>query len=433
MDINTAYETSSYEDLIAYMNHPPNDESIPFYDHMFSVFPQNAFDQVTDTMYQEGVDMQGILWSQQRINREYYRNQRVKEYDSYLSLKKDKGDLTVEESIKNQPVKQVRRDQRFYEFKYAKLKEPCRIGHFQLRNLLWAPSKNSVHYISGNTVRQWSPQRKVSKEILDLDNTKTNYCRTIKVSSMVSKGGVIFVGGFSGDYVLHQVDGDARTHCGLISNQSTGIVNHADIITGKNGNQKVLVSDNDMKTRILDVHSLAIEQTLSFPFPVNCSTISPDKHALCVVGDTTETHILDISSGKVISVLDDHHDFSFTCCYSPDGKMLATGNQDKTTRIYDVRNLSKSLHVLGANVGAIRSLHFSNDGRRLAMAEPIDFVHIFDTSDYETCQVIDFFGDIAGVAFTPDDQALMIANNDDRVGGIFEFQKSQNDTPLFII
>lgn len=142
---------------------------------------------------------------------------------------------------------------------------------------------------------------------------------------------------------------------------------------------------------------------------------------------------------------------------------LATGNQDKTTRIYDVRNLSQSLHVLGANVGAIRSLHYSNDGKWLAMAgkecgkrlllvgtqiyiymcvcaiESIDFVHLFDTSsDYEDCQVIDFFGDIAGVgkshrgekavlhfeetltfclvAFTPDTRGLMIANSDDSVG-----------------
>jgi WD40 repeat protein len=155
---------------------------------------------------------------------------------------------------------------------------------------------------------------------------------------------------------------------------------------------------------------------------------------------------------------------------------LATGNQDKTTRIYDVRNLSQSLHVLGANVGAIRSLHYSNDGKWLAMAgkgrrekggpitwsrltlhllclmsviESIDFVHLFDTStDYEACQVIDFFGDIAGVgknirgekkmasstffffffltemlatvvvlvAFTPDTQGLMIANSDESVG-----------------
>ncbi|KAI9300604.1 hypothetical protein BJ944DRAFT_22296 [Cunninghamella echinulata] len=119
----------------------------------------------------------------------------------------------------------------------------------------------------------------------------------------------------------------------------------------------------------------------------------------------------------------DHQDFSFTCCFSPDGTTLATGNQDKTIMIYDIRQLSTPLHTLGANVGGVRSLHFSNDGKYLAMAEPIDFVHIFQTSNYEKSQVIDFFGEISGVSFTPDDQALFIANNDERTGGISEFQR----------
>ncbi|KAI8089835.1 WD40-repeat-containing domain protein [Halteromyces radiatus] len=433
MDLPSNYE--NYDEFVVHLNHNAYvDETVPFYDHMFSVFPRTVYD-VTDTMFKNGVDMQGIIWSQQRISRETYRNQRLKDYDSYLSLKKDKGDLTVEDSIKNQKVKTVSHNQQYYEFKFAKLKEACRIGHFQLRNLLWATSKNTVYYIRGNTVRQWSPQRKESKEILDLDNTQTNYFRTMKISSMACKDDILFVGGFLGDYLLQRIGPDTTTssHYGLISNQNTGIVNHADIIMGKNGNWKILVSDNDTKARLLDVNSYAVEKTYTFAFPVNCSAMSPDKRVLCAVGDSTETHLVDAASGKNIKVMNDHHDFSFACCYSPDGMTLATGNQDKTTRIYDVRNLSRSLHVLGANVGAIRSLHFSSDGKYLAMAEPVDFVHIFDTHTYENSQVIDFFGDIAGVAFTPDDQALMIANNDDNVGGIFEFQRSQREIPLFIV
>ncbi|KAI8344675.1 WD40-repeat-containing domain protein [Chlamydoabsidia padenii] len=409
-------------------------ENSPYYDQVFSVYPQNAYDSITDTMHSNGVDIQGIIWSQQRMTREAYRERRLVEFDSYLSLKKDRGDLTVEDSIKNQKVKNVRRDQRFYDFKYAKLNESCGIGHFQLRNLLSATSKNTVHYICGNTVRQWSPQRQTSKEILDLNLIYPTHYRTLKISSMASKDNILFVGGFLGDYVLQRLDSSlSLPHCGIISDQNTGIVNHADIVTGKNGNWQVLVSDNDSKTRLLNVNTLQMEQSFTFPFPVNCSAMSQDKHMLCVVGDSTETHLVDASSGKVIKILDDHHDFSFTCCYSPDGRTLATGNQDKTTRIYDIRNLSQSLHVLGAHVGAIRSLHYSNDGKWLAMAESIDFVHVFDTSDYESCQVIDFFGDIAGVAFTPDTQGLMIANSDDNVGCILEYQKCQNEVPIFMI
>ena len=54
--------------------------------------------------------------------------------------------------------------------------------------------------------------------------------------------------------------------------------------------------------------------------------------------------------------------------------------QDCCTRIWDMRKPDEALHVLRGNMGAVRSLRFSNDGRFLAMAEPADFVHIFDTS-----------------------------------------------------
>ena len=54
--------------------------------------------------------------------------------------------------------------------------------------------------------------------------------------------------------------------------------------------------------------------------------------------------------------------------------------QDCCTRIWDLRKPDEALHVLRGNMGAVRSLRFSNDGHFLAMAEPADFVHIFDTS-----------------------------------------------------
>lgn len=93
----------------------------------------------------------------------------------------------------------------------------------------------------------------------------------------------------------------------------------------------------------------------------------------------------------------------------------------KIYRVYDIRNTSEAMYVLGANIGAIRSLHFSHDGQYLAAAgniyiischmmdivfgnivhvfhtEPIDFVHIYETKHFESSQVIDMFGDIAGV------------------------------------
>ena len=50
-------------------------------------------------------------------------------------------------------------------------------------------------------------------------------------------------------------------------------------------------------------------------------------------------------------------------------------------RIWDIRRPEQSVKVLKGKVGAIRSLRYSSDGRWLAAAEPMDFVHVYDVHD----------------------------------------------------
>ena len=56
------------------------------------------------------------------------------------------------------------------------------------------------------------------------------------------------------------------------------------------------------------------------------------------------------------------------------------GAQDATTRLWDVRHTAKSFATLKAHMGAVRSLRFSPDGRTLAVAEPADFVDLYDVA-----------------------------------------------------
>lgn len=90
---------------------------------------------------------QGIDWFKESMTRDEYRNQRIKEYETYLSCKSDDEDDTLEEQIQSQQTKPVAKNEEYYTFKSSKINEPCSIGHFQLRNLVWATNKNNVYYI----------------------------------------------------------------------------------------------------------------------------------------------------------------------------------------------------------------------------------------------------------------------------------------------
>ena len=100
-------------------------------------------------------------------------------------------------------------------------------------------------------------------------------------------------------------------------------------------------------------------------------------------------------------------------------------------RLWDVRNLSSSIAVLKGQIGAIRSLRFTTDGRFLAMAEPADFVHIFDVyQDFTKSQEIDIFGEIAGISFSPDTEALFIGVADRTYGSLLEYNRRHVNTYL---
>lgn len=125
-----------------------------------------------------------------------------------------------------------------------------------------------------------------------------------------------------------------------------------------------------------------------------------------------------------MSSLVGHLDYSFASAWHPGGQTFATGNQDKTCRVWDLRNLSSSVAVLKGNLGAVRSIRYSSNGEFMAVAEPADFVHIYSTkADYKTRQELDFFGEISGVSMSPDDESLFIGVWDRVYASLLQFSK----------
>ncbi len=87
-----------------------------------------------------------------------------------------------------------------------------------------------------------------------------------------------------------------------------------------------------------------MKSKLKFDFkdPINVASISPNGHLLGVYGDCLQAEILDLRIGQVVASLHGHTDFGFSLCWHPNGHLLATGNQDLTCKIWDVRYQSDS-------------------------------------------------------------------------------------------
>ncbi|XP_065880887.1 uncharacterized WD repeat-containing protein C2A9.03-like isoform X2 [Euphorbia lathyris] len=305
-----------------------------------------------------------------------------------------------------------------------------------LRNLIWATSKHDVYLMQNYSVMHWSALQHRGRELLNVakpivptlnrPGLLPQSLSRVQISTMAVKDNLMVAGGFQGELICKYLDQPGVAFSTKVTTDENAITNAVDIYHNPNGSVRIITANNDAHVRIFDAESFACVNRFSFDWSVNNTSVSPDGKMLVVLGDSTEGLIAEAHSGKVTQSLRGHLDFSFASAWHPDGRILATGNQDTTCRLWDIRNLSKSLAVLKGNMGAIRGLKFSSDGRFLAMAEPADFVHVFDTqSGYLKCQEIDLFGEIAGLSFSPDTEALFIGISDRTYGSLLEFNRKQ--------
>ncbi|CAM0914119.1 unnamed protein product [Alopecurus aequalis] len=372
-----------------------------------------------------GKDIQGIPWVRLSTTREEYRAKRLVDYKNYENITD-----SAEAAMKM--CKSTEKGGSYYEFRRNTRKVKSTILHFQLRNLVWATSKHDVYLISHYSVRHWSAVRSVDREIMNVEghiapsekhagSLLEGFSQT-QISTMAVKDNLLVAGGFQGELICKNLNQEGISYCCRTTYDENAITNAVEIFNTPSGAVHFITAINDSGVREYDMERYQLYKHFRFDWPVNHTSLSPDGKLVAVVGDDPDSLLIDASSGKTLHSMKGHMDYSFASAWSPDGRTFATGNQDRTCRVWDTRNLSQSLHVLGGNIGAIRSIRFTSDGQFLAMAEPADFVHIFDVrSDYSKRQELDFFGEISGMSFSPDTDTLFVGVWDRTYGSLLQY------------
>ncbi|XP_022773159.1 uncharacterized WD repeat-containing protein C2A9.03-like isoform X1 [Durio zibethinus] len=394
----------------------------------------------TDTSAVEarnGKDIQGIPWERLNFTRDKYREARLRQYMNYENLSGSRKELEKE-------CLHVEKGKAFYDFQFNTRLVKSTIVHFQLRNLVWATSKHDVYLMQNYSVMHWSSLLHKGKEVLNVakpiipslvsekrPGLLSQQLSRVQISTMAVKENLLVAGGSQGELICKYLNQPRVAFCTELTTDDNAITNAVDVYRNPSGAMRVMAANNDAQVRIFDAETFASLNRFSFDWSVNNTSVSPDSKLLAVLGDSVECLIADAQSGKVTSNLKGHLDYSFASAWHPDGQILATGNQDTTCRLWDIRNLSKSLAILKGIMGAIRAVKFTSDGRFLVMAEPADFVHIFDTkSGYVNYQEIDIFGEIAGISFSPDTESLFVGVADRTYGSLLEFNRRRYNQHL---
>jgi len=368
-----------------------------------------------------------------RFSRNAYRQLRKKHFNNYHELewnvKKIQKDITP-----------VRDDGKFYKFLYSKLNTESNICHFQLRNLLASPTKNDVYYYAQDSIRHWSPITHESKSVCDLNSISV----AGDVFSLTASRNFVAFGIGTGYYVVINTNSPDinKLECipkidqnDLRESTVDYTINYLKFINNHTGNEELLIASNDYYCRMTDLNTFKYTYEYKDKNPINCASLRNDGKTLLCVGDSKVSKLIDITSNKSINKIKEHYDYLFACEWSPNGNYFVTGGQDECARIYDFRNMKQALNVLPMNISSVRSVRFTDDNQYLAVAEQIDYVHIYDAANglYLREQVIEFFNDIAGISFIPgegqtfyisiadsESNALPVVRNK---GGIIEFER----------
>jgi WD40 repeat protein len=355
-------------------------------------------------------DYQGIPWSRFSISRSEYRTKRVREYTNYNNV-----NWTAQLELRRRNELDRLRNVSYTHFRFGQTYKGINptIDHFQLRHLLCADSirNNMIYYVSNSTMYQFDKRTRTSRKIHSSNQPQ-------QLASCHADHGLAVTGSFDSEVVVSRLG--VVIFCAKISGIENSITNHVSVLNQTH----VLCGNNDSYLSEIDLAGGRICSRKKLPFAVNHVAVR-DENIFSISGDTCDVVLTDRRvPDPTTTHLTGHLDFSFSSAWLPNSEyILATGAQDGTCRVWDVRRPGRALKCVGSLLGAVRSVKFSPDGHWLGFSEPADFVHVYDVhSNFSSCQAIDFFGNIGGITFSADSSTLSVAVADTMFGCVLDFQ-----------
>ncbi|MEG4422049.1 NACHT domain-containing protein [Microcoleus sp. LAD1_D5] len=142
---------------------------------------------------------------------------------------------------------------------------------------------------------------------------------------------------------------------------------------------------------------------------------SPDGKLLAT-GDTDGiVRLWEASSGREILTCKGHTNVVESVAFSPDGEILASGSYENTIKLWDVKT-GECLKVLQGHTGSVMSVTFNPDGNILASGSFDCTIRLWDIHTGECCKILqDHTKVVFSVAFHPAGEMLASGSGDTTV------------------
>jgi len=154
-------------------------------------------------------------------------------------------------------------------------------------------------------------------------------------------------------------------------------------------------------------HHARLKAVLSHESPVDAVAFSPDGKTVLTGGDDRTARLWDAASGQPIGQPIRHGGVVFGVAVSPDGKTLLTGSRDKTARLWDAATGQPVGSPL-PHGGEVMAVAYSPDGRTILTGSMDGTARLWDIATHRPIgQPFVHQGGVSSVAYSPDGKSLL--------------------------